>query len=96
MGPSLMRIKDAVSEYKPVGDVPLQYLARLKVAAAPVFLVDTNLKIGAGADRFGFGNPFHFSRLFKNVPAFTPEIPAGLYCEIFGLIPRRLVLDSSL
>ena len=55
------------------GISPLQYFTRLKTEAAGAFLTDTNLKIVAVAEYFGFESPFHFSRVFKKFTGFSPK-----------------------
>jgi len=55
------------------GIPPLQYFTRLKVEAAGALLADSNLKIGAVAEYFGFESPFHFSRVFKKSTGLSPK-----------------------
>jgi AraC-like DNA-binding protein len=58
--------------HQKLGMSPLQYFMRLKIEGASAVLVDTNLKIRAVAEHFGFENPFHFSRIFKKCTGLSP------------------------
>ena len=56
-----------------LGIPPLQYFTRLKIEAAGALLADSNLKVGAVAEYFGFESPFHFSRVFKKSTGLSPK-----------------------
>jgi len=56
-----------------LGIPPLQYFTRLKIEAAGALLSDSNLKVGAVAEYFGFDSPFHFSRVFKKSTGLSPK-----------------------
>ncbi|MDR2069913.1 MAG: AraC family transcriptional regulator [Treponema sp.] len=58
--------------HKKLGISPFQYFTRLKIEAASSFLVDTTLKVQDVAAHFGFENPFHFSRTFKQCTGLSP------------------------
>jgi len=55
------------------GVSPLQYFTRLKIDAAGAFLTDSNLRVGAVAEYFGFESPFHFSNVFKKHTGLAPK-----------------------
>jgi AraC-like DNA-binding protein len=59
--------------HRELGMSPFQYFTRLRIEAASSFLVDTNLGVGDVAERFGFENPFHFSRIFKRCTGLSPR-----------------------
>jgi AraC-like DNA-binding protein len=52
---------------------PYQCLLRLKMNLAAERLQNSGLLVKQVAAEFGFGDPFHFSRAFKNVLGLSPE-----------------------
>ncbi len=52
---------------------PLQLLTRLKMGRAAALLSNRNLLIKQVAEKVGFADPYHFSRVFKRVYGISPE-----------------------
>ena len=52
---------------------PYQYLMRLKMNAAAERLQDPGALVKQVAAELGFGDPFHFSRVFKSIFGLSPE-----------------------
>jgi AraC-like DNA-binding protein len=51
---------------------PARYLWRLRTERGIAMLVETGLSVGEIAQRCGFANPFHFSRLVRGVQGISP------------------------
>ena len=52
---------------------PYQYLTRLKMNKAAELLEDSTMLIKEISAAFGYDDPFHFSRIFKNVLGISPK-----------------------
>ncbi|HTQ31833.1 MAG TPA: AraC family transcriptional regulator [Opitutaceae bacterium] len=55
------------------GTSPYQYLLRRKMNLAAEFLVENGGLVKAAAERVGFADPYHFSRVFKAVHGVAPR-----------------------
>jgi AraC family transcriptional regulator len=55
------------------GTSPYRYLLRQKMNLAAEFLVETGGTVKEAAHRVGFADPFHFSRVFKQVHGIAPR-----------------------
>lgn len=55
------------------GTSPYRYLLRQKMNLAAEFLVETGGTVKEAAQRVGFADPFHFSRVFKQVHGIAPR-----------------------
>lgn len=64
-----------------VGMSPFQYFTRLKIEAASAVLIDNQLTIGDVGYRFGFENPFHFTKVFKKCTGLSPREYRKIFFE---------------
>jgi AraC-like DNA-binding protein len=64
-----------------LGMPPFQYFTRLKIEAASAVLVDNQLTISDIAYRFGFENPFHFTKVFKKCTGLSPREYRKIFFE---------------
>jgi AraC-like DNA-binding protein len=55
------------------GYAPMDYLKRLRIERARQLLLDLALPIKAVAERCGFADPFHFSRVFRAIDGIPPS-----------------------
>ena len=63
------------------GFAPKIYVDRLKLFRAAEFLAETGVSVSAAAERFGYRDPYHFSRRFKDVTG----MPPGRYRALFSV-----------
>jgi len=56
-----------------LGVTPLQYLMRMRLEHAAALLADGRLTVRAVGARMGFGDPYYFSRLFKQHFGVSPD-----------------------
>ena len=54
------------------GTSPSKYLTGLRIRQAKKLLLDTNLTVREIAERVGYPDPFHFSRIFRNIAGMSP------------------------
>ena len=55
------------------GMLPKQYIEELKIRLAAALLLDSRLTVTEIAARFGYLDPYHFSRRFKQRVGVSPE-----------------------
>lgn len=55
-----------------MGVSPKQYIIDIRIEKAKQLLSDGVLKVNAIAEKCGFANPYHFSRIFRQKTGFTP------------------------
>jgi len=77
-----------------LGMSPFQYFTRLKIEAASAVLVDNQLTISDVAYRFGFENPFHFTKVFKKCTGLSPREYRKMFFEA-GKPPSAAVSEST-
>ncbi len=58
--------------FKQLGISPKQYIIDIRIEKARLLLSDGVLKIGAVAEKCGFTNQYHFSRIFRQKTGLTP------------------------
>ncbi len=56
------------------GTTPYRFMMKLKMAHAAELLLDRQLMVKEVADRLGFSDAFHFSRVFKRVYGVSPSM----------------------
>ena len=71
------------------GHAPMQYLRRVRVDRARHLLADIDLSIKEIAGRCGFDDPYHFSRVFRQLDG----LPPTLYRE--AVLAGRAVVRES-
>ncbi len=59
--------------HRETGMSPVAYFQSIKVKRAAELLVNTNLRVNQVALKFGFEDPYYFSRLFKKVMGVAPS-----------------------
>ncbi|MFZ5859305.1 MAG: helix-turn-helix domain-containing protein, partial [Spirochaetota bacterium] len=67
---------------------------RLKIEAASAVLVDNQLTITDVAYRFGFENPFHFTKVFKKCTGLSPREYRKMFFEA-GKPPSAAVAEPA-
>lgn len=60
-----------------IGMSPKNYIDKLKIQQAAEALSSKNMKISEISRKFGYLDPFHFSRRFKEITGFSPESYRG-------------------
>jgi transcriptional regulator GlxA family with amidase domain len=65
----------------------LQYALHLRVEAASGEVIGTERSIREIAERFGFENQFHFSRVFKKCTGLSPSTYRKYYIQHVDLLP---------
>ncbi len=62
------------------GEKPSEYLNRVRISAASVFLTNTDMSITEISEKVGYSSVYYFSRIFKKIKGRTPtEIRNGAY-----------------
>lgn len=61
---------------------PFRYLTRQKMNGAAGLLVTTNFQVKEVADKVGYPDPYHFSRLFKKHFGYSPREFARIYRRV--------------
>jgi AraC-like DNA-binding protein len=68
------------------GEAPGHYIRKYRISAATRLLA-MGLNVRETADRLGFANPYHFSRLYKEVTGESPSTAADRLAKEVGRSP---------
>ncbi|MEA3272630.1 MAG: AraC family transcriptional regulator, partial [Patescibacteria group bacterium] len=52
---------------------PMEYVKQLRLKKAQMLLISTDESVAAVGNAVGYGDPFHFSRLFKTFVGNSPK-----------------------
>ena len=59
--------------FERTGLTPKMYVDKIKLTAAAELLLEKNCTVSEAASRFGYKDPFHFSRRFKEIMGLSPS-----------------------
>ncbi|MDR2463715.1 MAG: AraC family transcriptional regulator [Verrucomicrobiales bacterium] len=58
---------------KLLGDSPARLFLRFKIEQARKLFVENEISVKEASQRFGFSNPYHFSKAYKTITGFAPS-----------------------
>ena len=68
-----------------VKQTPMDYVKKTRISRACRYLVSTEQSIATIAERVGFSNQFHFSRVFKEICGETPSVYRSQFTRTYYL-----------